>query len=77
MPFLARVTYCGRLGLFPGSGRSLGEGKRYPVQYSAPQNSMGCIVHGVTKNWTQLRDFHFHVISHTLLVILIIKDNQR
>ena len=20
---------------------------------------MGCIVHGATKNWTQLRDFHF------------------
>ena len=26
------------------------------------ENSMDCIVHGVTKNWTQLGDFHFNFI---------------
>ena len=44
----------------PGLGRSLGEGKGYPLQYSGLENSMDCIVHGVAKNWTRLSDFHFH-----------------
>ena len=48
------------LGLIPGLGRSLGEGKGYPLQYSGLENSMDCIVHGVTKSQTQLSDFHFH-----------------
>ena len=33
-------------------GRSPGEGKGYPLQYSGLENSMDCIVHGVTKSWT-------------------------
>ena len=32
----------------PGLGRSPGEGKGYPLQYSGLENSMDCIVHGVT-----------------------------
>ena len=47
-------------GSIPGSGRSTGEGIGYPLQYSGLENSMDCIVHGVTKNQTQLIDFHFH-----------------
>ena len=43
-----------------GLGRSPGEGKVYPLQYSGLENSMGCIVHGVPKSWIRLRDFHFH-----------------
>ena len=35
------------------------EGKGYPLQYSGLENSMGCIVHGVPKNWTRLSDLHF------------------
>ena len=31
-----------------------GEGKGYLLQYSCLENSMGCIVYGVTKSWTQL-----------------------
>ena len=46
-------------GLIAGSGRSTGEGKGYPLQYSGLEKSMDCIVHGVTKSWTQLGDFHF------------------
>ena len=42
----------GDLGLIPGLGRSLGEGKSYPLQYSGLENSMDCIVHGVTKSRT-------------------------
>ena len=42
----------GDLGSIPGLGRSRGEGKGYPLQYSGLENSMDCIVHGVTKSWT-------------------------
>ena len=42
-----------------GLGRSPGEGKGYPLQYSDLENSMDCIVHGVAKSWTLLSDFHF------------------
>ena len=40
----------GDLGLIPGLGRSPGEGKGYPPQYSGLENSMDCIVHGVAKS---------------------------
>ena len=36
----------GDLGLIPELGRSLGEGKGYPLQYFGLENPMGCIVHG-------------------------------
>ena len=49
----------GDLGSIPGLGRSPGEEKGYPFQYSGLENSMDCIVHGVTKSWTQLKDFCF------------------
>ena len=42
----------------PGLGRSPGEGKGYPLQCSGLENSMDCIVHGVTKSQTQLSNFH-------------------
>ena len=38
----------GDMGAIPGLGRSPGEGKGYPLQYSGLENSMECIVHGVT-----------------------------
>ena len=47
----------------PGSGRSPGEGKGYPLQYSGLENSMDCIVHRVTKSQTRLSNFHFHFSS--------------
>ena len=53
----------GDLGLIPGLGRSSGEGKGNPLQYAGLEDSMDCIVHGVTKSWTQLRDFHFNAIT--------------
>ena len=37
----------GDLGLIPGLGRSPGEGKGYPFQYSGLDKSMDCIVPGV------------------------------
>ena len=53
----------GDLDLIPGLGGSPGEGKGYPLQYSGLQNSMDCIVHGVTKSQTQLSNFHFHGLA--------------
>ena len=47
----------GDLGSIPGMGRSPGEGKGYPLQYSGLENSMDFIVHGVAKSRTQLSDF--------------------
>ena len=43
----------------PGLGRSPGEGKGYPLQYSGLENSTECIVREVAKTQTQLNDFHF------------------
>ena len=48
----------GDLDLTPGLGRSPGEGKGYPLQYSGLENSLVCVVHGVAKSWTQLSNFH-------------------
>ena len=51
----------GDLGSIPGLGRSPGEGKGYPLQYSGLENSMDYIAHGVAKSQTWLTDFHFHL----------------
>ena len=53
------------LGLKPGSGRCPGEANGNPVQYSCLKTPMdggawGDTVHGVTKSWTWLSDWHFH-----------------
>ena len=52
-------------GLIPGSGRSLGEGNSYPLQYSCLENptdrgAWQAIIHGVAKSQTQLSHSHFH-----------------
>ena len=49
----------GDLGLIPGWGRPPGKGKSYPLQHSGLENSMDCIIHGVTQRQTRLGDFHF------------------
>ena len=40
----------GDLGSIPGLGRSLGGGHGNPLQYSFLENSLDCIVHGVTES---------------------------
>ena len=54
------------LGLILGLGRSPGEGNGYwriPVAWnSGLENSLDCIVHGITKSRTRLSDFHVHWI---------------
>ena len=49
----------GDLDSISGLGRSPGEWNSYPLQYSGLENSMDCIVHGVTKSRTRLSNFHF------------------
>ena len=53
------VCNTGDLRLIPGLGRSPGEGKGHPLQYSGLENSMDCVVHGAAKCWTRMSDFHF------------------
>ena len=43
--------------MIPELGRSPGEGKGYPLQYSGLENSMDCTVHGVAELDTTE---HFH-----------------
>ena len=59
MPSYGKESACtmGDLGLIPGLGRSPGEGKGYPLQYSDLENSMDCIDHGVAKSRTRLSNF--------------------
>ena len=59
----------GDLGSIPGLGRSPGEGKGYPLQYSGLENSMDYIVHGVAKSQTRLSDLHFHFQKHSLKLV--------
>ena len=52
----------GDLGSIVGLGRSPGEGKGHPLQYSGLENSMNCIVHGVTKvghDWATFTSLHY------------------
>ena len=56
----------------PGSGRSPGEGKGYPLQYSGLENSIDCIVHGVAKSRTRLSDLHFHLHFSQLLYNVVL-----
>ena len=63
------ACYAGDPGSIPGLGRSPGEVIRYPIQYSGLENSMDCIVHGVSKSWTQLSNFHSLISAWTALPV--------
>ena len=55
-----------------GWGRSPGEGKGYPLQYSGLENSMDCIVHEVAKSQTQLSDLHSYDYIPTILTLKVV-----
>ena len=55
----------GDLGSIPGLGRSPGEGKGYPLQYSDLENSMDYTVHEVSKSQTGLSHFYFHFTGYS------------
>ena len=65
----------GDLSSIPGLGRSPGEGKGYPLQYSGLEKSMDCIVHGVINSGTLFATFTFKMglmllLSHFIRVQL-------
>ena len=73
------TCHVGDLGSIPGLGRSPGEGSGYPLRYAGLENSMDCIVHGITKSQTRLSKFHFtslHFIckSWVSLVTQLVKN---
>ena len=53
----------GDLGLIPGLGRCLGKGKSFSSilawSISMDRGTWWALVHGVTKSWTRLSNFHF------------------
>ena len=59
-------------GSIPGLGRSPGEGKGYPLQYSSLENSMDSIVLGITKSRTWRSNFHSlkHQWTHSSFYLL-------
>ena len=59
----------GDLGSILGLGRSLGEGKGYPLQYSGLENSRDCIVHGVSES-------HPVSLEKILLLLLLYFQNN-
>ena len=67
----------GDLGSILGSGRSPGEEKGYPLQYSGLKNPMDCIVPVVTKSHTQLSDFQsVNLIKEMNSYVAIIKNSD-
>ena len=43
----------------------------YPLQYSGLENSMDCVVHGITNSQTGLSDFHFRQTSMVLVGAMV------
>ena len=69
----------GDLALIPGLGRSTGEGKGYPLQYSFLENSTDrgawqAAVCGVAESWTQLSDLQSHKDQRASQVVLVVKN---
>ena len=66
----------GDLGSIPGLGRSPGEGKGYPLQYSGLENSMDCIIQGAARvghNWVTFT-FTFLVCENIRFVPVVLAD---
>ena len=67
-------------GSIPGSGRSPGEDHDNPLQYFCLENPMDrgawwATVHGVTKSWTRLSNWHFHFLSYEQFLLLSLGEN--
>ena len=66
MAQLVKNLPVGDLGSIPGLGRSPGEGKGYPLQYSVLENSKDCMVHGAAKesDTTEQLSLHYSFQYH-------------
>ena len=67
-PPAMQETWVGSLGWIPGLGRSPGEEKGYPLQYSVLENSMDCIVIGSQRvgHDSATVTFTFSLINYTV-----------
>ena len=73
----ASACNAGDLGSILGSGRSPGEEKGYPLQYSGLKNPMDCIVPVVTKSHTRLSDFQsVNLIKEMNSYVAVIKNSD-
>ena len=63
----------GDLGSIPGLGQFPEEGNGYPLQYSGLENSMDCIVHGVTKSGHNWATFTFHFFTGVFYLFICFK----
>ena len=68
-PGKASACNARHLGSMPGLEKSPGEGKGYPLQYFGLENSMDCIVHGVTMSQAWLSDIHFHRFCWNIVLL--------
>ena len=64
------------MGSIPGLGGCPGEEKGYPLQYCGLENCMDCIVHGVTKNRTQLSNRAHTQFKALINVIYLFKSKN-
>ena len=80
---IKKMPAMGYLGSIPGLGRSPGEGKGYPLQYSGLKNSMECVVHRVAKSRTRLSNFQHisnivyrchHAVHWVFLIAQLVKN---
>ena len=67
----------GDLDSIPGLGRSPGEEKSYPLQYSGLENSMDCVIDSVAKRRMGPRDFHFTSLTFYGVVEIICRRNKQ
>ena len=56
----------GDLDSILGLGRTTGEGKGHPLQYSGLETSRDRVAHGVAKSRTQSSDFPFHFVNDSV-----------
>ena len=68
-----KSTYCGRPGFDPWVGMIPWRRKRLPsiprvLHYSGLENSMDCIVHGVAKSQTQLRESFYVTLDKSFIL---------
>ena len=66
----ASACNVGDLGSIPELGRSPGEGRGCPLQYSGLENYTDYIIHGIAKSWIQLRDFHFTSLHFKVALVI-------
>ena len=61
----------GEASSIPGLGRSPGEAKGYPLQYSGLENSKDFTIHGVAESDTTERLLQIYTYAQNIFVIIV------